>query len=276
MKRIILTLSLMFALHAPAQVAMMTLNDVPGDMQVCVTNWGPYIASATNTLSTNLTALANSFAQYAATNQVTRWQDASNPDIWWEANGGTNLTAYGPSDSQYYYVADQLSGYIQQTSGAFPYLVEGQEEGSFDGGLAVLAINGAGSWRSSGAAFPQALVNEMWPGTAYVYRATAVLASYNLTTGNVWQAISSLQGSVSNATLTADGAMSSINNHTANPSIHLQAGDRAKIDGAISAPAATNIMLAVKELHADAYTNLIWRTVWSNGWCYAIAFTNVP
>ena len=31
-----------------------------------------------------------------------------------------------------------------------------------------------------------------------------------------------------------------------------------------------------KELHADSFTNLIWRTVWSNGWCWAIAYTNTP
>lgn len=30
------------------------------------------------------------------------------------------------------------------------------------------------------------------------------------------------------------------------------------------------------ELHADSFTNLIWRTVWSNGWCWAVAHTNTP
>lgn len=30
------------------------------------------------------------------------------------------------------------------------------------------------------------------------------------------------------------------------------------------------------ELHADSFTNLIWRTVWSNGWCWAVAYTNTP
>ena len=33
---------------------------------------------------------------------------------------------------------------------------------------------------------------------------------------------------------------------------------------------------ADKELHADSFTNLIWRTVWSNGWCWVIAYTNTP
>ena len=32
-------------------------------------------------------------AEYAATNKVTRWQDAADPSIWWEARGGTSLVA---------------------------------------------------------------------------------------------------------------------------------------------------------------------------------------
>lgn len=35
-------------------------------------------------------------------------------------------------------------------------------------------------------------------------------------------------------------------------------------------------LAVTKELHPDSYTNLIWRTVWSNGWCWAIAYTNTP
>ena len=43
----------------------------------------------------------------------------------------------------------------------------------------------------------------------------------------------------------------------------------------------TNVADAVqfasdKELHRDSFTNLIWRTVWSNGWCWAVAYTNTP
>ena len=31
-----------------------------------------------------------------------------------------------------------------------------------------------------------------------------------------------------------------------------------------------------KELHRDSATNVIWRTVWSNGWMWVIAYTNYP
>jgi hypothetical protein len=44
----------------------------------------------------------------------------------------------------------------------------------------------------------------------------------------------------------------------------------------ISGLQATNIVDAVKELHVDSYTNIIWRTVWSNGWMWVVAHTNTP
>lgn len=31
-----------------------------------------------------------------------------------------------------------------------------------------------------------------------------------------------------------------------------------------------------KELHTDSFTNLVWRTVYSNGWCWLVAYTNTP
>lgn len=33
---------------------------------------------------------------------------------------------------------------------------------------------------------------------------------------------------------------------------------------------------ATKEIHADSYTNLLWRQIFSNGWCWLVAFTNTP
>lgn len=33
---------------------------------------------------------------------------------------------------------------------------------------------------------------------------------------------------------------------------------------------------AAKELHFDSYTNVVWRDVWSNGWRFAVAYTNTP
>ena len=34
--------------------------------------------------------------------------------------------------------------------------------------------------------------------------------------------------------------------------------------------------MAEKELHTDSYTNIIWRSVYSNGWMWLVAFTNYP
>ncbi len=69
MKRFLTALALLFTLTARAQVAMMTLNDIPGTMQVCVTNWGPYI-DAKNAIFTNATFLVNGRGGRLATNNV--------------------------------------------------------------------------------------------------------------------------------------------------------------------------------------------------------------
>jgi len=41
------------------------------------------------------------------------------------------------------------------------------------------------------------------------------------------------------------------------------------------ATAGTNAQ-ATKELHTDSYTNVIWKTVYSNGWMWLVAYTNYP
>lgn len=33
---------------------------------------------------------------------------------------------------------------------------------------------------------------------------------------------------------------------------------------------------STREYHADSFTNIVWREVWSNGWKYAVAYTNTP
>lgn len=40
--------------------------------------------------------------------------------------------------------------------------------------------------------------------------------------------------------------------------------------------AAVEDLAAAKELHADSYTNLVWRSVYSNGWHWLVAHTNTP
>ncbi len=45
------------------------------------------------TNETDTVALA-ALAQYSVTNKTKRWQDSADSNIWWEANGGTNITAW--------------------------------------------------------------------------------------------------------------------------------------------------------------------------------------
>ena len=40
--------------------------------------------------------------------------------------------------------------------------------------------------------------------------------------------------------------------------------------------ASTAWVVTEKELHTDSYTNIIWRSVYSNGWMWLIAYTNYP
>jgi hypothetical protein len=44
----------------------------------------------------------------------------------------------------------------------------------------------------------------------------------------------------------------------------------------LSGQQVTNIVEAVRELHVDSYTNIIWRSVYSNGWMWLVAYTNYP
>jgi len=44
----------------------------------------------------------------------------------------------------------------------------------------------------------------------------------------------------------------------------------------IAAIRTNYVALAAKELHADSFTNLIWRSVFSNGWHFLVAYTNTP
>ena len=64
MKRIILGLALLCAVRCSAQVAMMKLDDIPGDRLVCVTNWGPYVTSSIAGMQNVITNMAST--QYVA------------------------------------------------------------------------------------------------------------------------------------------------------------------------------------------------------------------
>jgi len=64
MNRFILSLAMAIALSAQGQVAMKLLDDVMGDEQVCVTNWGPYITSSIAGINSAITNMATT--QYVA------------------------------------------------------------------------------------------------------------------------------------------------------------------------------------------------------------------
>lgn len=204
--------------------------------------WRTSFGWGNHALAGYLTSFSESdplFAAWASTNRVTRWQDAADPDIWWVASGGTNIQAWSLSDSQFYYAAEQLGGSILSTTGSFPYSVEGLEAGWFDGSLACISINGAGTWWALDASFPQALVNDSYPpSTAFVYRAAVMLASYNLTTGNVWQAVAEARQS-------AGQAADQIAGHTSDAAPHPGLFASAEITNAPAWLVYTNIASAV-------------------------------
>lgn len=69
MKKFFLTLMMLGlgVLQLGAQVAMIELNDIPGNTQVCVTNYGPYIASVNSAAQAGITSV-----WVIATNAVTK------------------------------------------------------------------------------------------------------------------------------------------------------------------------------------------------------------
>jgi hypothetical protein len=50
------------------------------------------------------------------------------------------------------------------------------------------------------------------------------------------------------------------------------------IDGspAVNALSATNLIESLRDFHVDSYTNVIWKSVYSNGWMRLVAYTNYP
>lgn len=73
-------------------------------------------------------------------------------------------------------------------------------------------------------------------------------------------------------TLATDSSVSSaISTHSTNANVHANL-----IASLPSYASVTNIVDAVKELHVDSYTNIIWRSVYSNGWMWLVAYTNYP
>jgi hypothetical protein len=63
----------------------------------------------------------------------------------------------------------------------------------------------------------------------------------------------------------------SVISHITDPDAHA-----ALFSNRTSFASVTNIVENLKLLHTDTYTNVIWRSVFSNGWEYLVAYTNYP
>jgi len=48
------------------------------------------------------------------------------------------------------------------------------------------------------------------------------------------------------------------------------------IDGKPATTTNTVYVVSEPEVHTDSYTNLVWKSVYSNGWMWLIAYTNTP
>lgn len=60
---------------------------------------------------------------------------------------------------------------------------------------------------------------------------------------------------------------------TAGIAIDWSVDNAVTINGGVSMPGS---VLAETELHRDSFTNIIWRSVYSNGWMWLVAYTNYP
>lgn len=174
---------------------------------------------------------------FAETNRVTTWPDASDPLAFWvddttnrvkylKTVSGTNFMVTLSEDFEELVTHTRLAW----TNNVWPF-TDGPWIGIYAGQL--LISSGFGStWTDPGTSFPASLIpDEGAKGTATVSIAsftytTNIVETWNLTTGNVWQAVAQAAAS--------------------------------------------------KELHADSFTNLVWESVYSNGWHWLVAHTNTP
>ena len=191
MKQLSIVLCLLFAGHATAQVAMMDLNDVPGDMPVCVTNWGPYV-------------VANSAGLASHINRT------DNPHV-------TTAEQIGALTAE----ADPLAGPRLQ-------LIESETN------------RWAAAWSWGDHALAGYLPSSSWltwlDTNTYVRAETWSSADMSAWTGG--------DGQTWAAGISAGVAGSLIYDHANVPDLHLLAGDRSRIDSAVSAADAADIAAA--------------------------------
>lgn len=196
------------------------------------------ITSATGAV---LQASLSALASYASTNKVVRFYDFFDPSVWWVANGGTNLTAWTIAYPVWTITATGTDGQdgtfqvIQPT----PLLWPTDSTGTYaaDGGWSVIHLpdsiyvinaeigggtigwyNNYSSGDPAGLTAYNSFISEDPAGTVSLVRSgsisTNIVGSYNLTTGNVWQAVIEAKAAASDALLAADQAATLINYHT--------------------------------------------------------------
>lgn len=160
----------------------------------------------------------SALASFAETNRVTSWKDATNPYVYWQSFGGTQLVAtathYLHTGTLFYFQpgADSVVGlpYPVGVTNVIPFTVgeEGYWNGATNLNETTIAIGYFGEiqmWTND--------YSESWPitlypnessflapqGTAIAFRGslwvegTNIVGVYNLTTGNVWQAVTTAQ-----------------------------------------------------------------------------------
>lgn len=191
-------------------------------------------------LSTNTYVRAEvdqaALAAYAATNRVTILRDAGDASVWWVAHGGTNLTAYTLAMS--WVVRNEALTVIEGENPPFaarstprpdiPYPLPAEGYWALDGEITIGTLDGwVSAWLPDTTAWGAApfassdhytlipISNELIGNIYLDYQSvTNLVGSYNLTTGNVWQAVSSVKQTAAEALLAADQAATLFNYHT--------------------------------------------------------------
>ena len=264
-------------------------------------DWHSAVAQKLDITSTNgwetgshaafLTAEAdtNALAAIAALKVKMRW-DMSDANVYDTLEGGTNWVVYRIENVQTNYSITYSEGFrfddgmgtvfyppitnsivFPNTTGSYHYYLTVRAEDP----IPVVEIIGGGVWMSYDEDWPQILINsgEFYHGTATVSR-VIVYPTQEVYRVDI--------PALTNIAAVIESLRAAVTNHTANGDIgsdaHLVTGDRALIDS-VPSLATTNALaaaVAAKEIHADSFTNLLWKSVFSNGWHWLIAYTNTP
>lgn len=308
-KRIACVLS-MCATLCGAQVAMMKIDDIPGDVEVCVTNWGPFIVQATQdkvNTQTFAQAVSPLQARTNAWNQATSWGNhalagyagtqalalAVNPiqsrtNFWNQSVEWGNHALAGYAGTQAVAaVAEDLAALSNTVANLPPPpMIAGTNQWiDGDGGLwrvvqanltndtllvfyhSDFSVYGAVTMTNSGP-----FEGEWWHqenddwfriGDPYAENALYVAAYWSEGGPTVpWIPATPFDKTTFPKTFSHSGATGWVARATY-PATVTSRVDSVSFDSG-------------KNLHADSFTNLIWRSVFSNGWHFLVAHTNAP